>query len=127
MDETPDDALVGHALGGDLEAFEDLARKHQQRIYRLVYAMTRDHSDADDLTQEVFLTAFRSLRTFNRRSSFYTWIYRIAVNRTLNFLKKKGRERNRTDFGSFAAVSRRPSNRSLRDSGPRFSSSPARG
>ncbi len=98
MDEVPEDLLAAGAAGGDIAAFEELARRHQQKVYRLVYAMTRNHSDADDLAQEVFLTAFRSIRTFNRKSSFYTWIYRIAVNRTLNFLKRKGRERNRAEF-----------------------------
>jgi RNA polymerase sigma-70 factor (ECF subfamily) len=98
MDEAPDDVLVDGAIRGDRGAFEELTRRHQQRIYRLVYGMTRSHSDADDLAQEVFLTAFRSLGTFNRNSSFYTWIYRIAVNRSLNFLKKKSRERNRAEF-----------------------------
>jgi RNA polymerase sigma-70 factor (ECF subfamily) len=98
MDEAPDDVLVDGALRGDRGAFEELARRHQRRIYRLVYGMTRNHSDADDLAQEVILTAFRSLGTFNRNSSFSTWIYRIAVNRSLNFLKKRNRERNRAEF-----------------------------
>jgi RNA polymerase sigma-70 factor (ECF subfamily) len=98
MDERPDDILVSEARQGNVEAFAELARRYQQRIYRLVFGMTRSHQDADDLCQEVFLTAFRSIPGFRQRSSFYTWIYRIAVNLSLNFLKKRGRERERAVF-----------------------------
>lgn len=98
MDERPDEVLVEEARRGRLEAFSELARRHQQRVYRLTYGMTRNHSDADDLSQEVFMTAFQSLPDFNGRSAFYTWLYRIAVNQTLNFLKKKGREKDRASF-----------------------------
>jgi RNA polymerase sigma-70 factor (ECF subfamily) len=92
MDERPDEVLVSEARQGSAEAFAELARRCQQRIYRVVYGMTRSHQDADDLCQEVFLTAFRSMRGFRQQSSFYTWVYRIAVNLSLNFLKKRDRE-----------------------------------
>jgi len=98
MDERPDDVLVEEARRGGVEAFSELARRHRQRIYRLIYGMTRNHSDTDDLSQEVFLTAFQSMPGFRGKSSFSTWIYRIAVNLTLNFLRKRGREKNRTEF-----------------------------
>ncbi len=98
MDETPDAALVEMAIEGSSAAFSELVRRHQKRIYQLVLGMTRNHLDADDVSQEVFLSAFRSLRTFNRNSSFFTWIYRIAVNKSLNFLKKSGKEKNRAEF-----------------------------
>jgi RNA polymerase sigma-70 factor (ECF subfamily) len=98
MDDTPDAALVKMAIDGSSAAFSELVRRHQQRIYQLVLGMTRNHLDADDLSQEVFLSAFRSLRRFNRNSSFYTWIYRIAMNKSLNFLKKRGKEKNRAEF-----------------------------
>jgi RNA polymerase sigma-70 factor (ECF subfamily) len=98
MDERPDDLLVDEARRGSLEAFSELARRHQQRIYRLVYGMTRNHSDADDLTQEAFLTAYRAIGSFKRNSSFSTWVYRIAVNLSLNFLRKRGRDKLRTKF-----------------------------
>jgi RNA polymerase sigma-70 factor (ECF subfamily) len=98
MDERPDDILVEEARRGKREAFSELARRHQQRIYGLIYGMTRNRSDADDLCQEVFLTAFRSIPGFHGRSSFSTWVYRIAVNASLNFLKKRDRERARAGF-----------------------------
>lgn len=98
MDERPDHVLVEEARLGKREAFAELARRYQQRIFRLIYGMTRNHSDADDLAQEVFLTAFKSLPAFGRNSGFYTWVYRIAVNQSLNFLKKRGREKQRALF-----------------------------
>ena len=98
MGERPDEALLEAAGRGSVDAFAELSRRYQQRVFRLVYGMTGNRSDADDLTQEAFLTAFKSLPGFNRKSGFYTWLYRIAVNRTLNFLKKRGREKDRTQF-----------------------------
>ncbi len=98
MDERPDEILVEEARRGGTEAFAELARRYQRRIFRLIYGMTRNSLDADDLTQEVFLAAFKSLPTFGRKSGFYTWLYRIAVNHALNFLKKRRREKERDDF-----------------------------
>jgi RNA polymerase sigma-70 factor (ECF subfamily) len=121
MDERPDEVLVSEARAGSPEAFAALARRYQQRIYRLVFVMTRSHQDADDLCQEVFLTAFRSIRGFRQQSGFYTWIYRIAVNLCLNFLKKRGREgvpagfdENLADGGPDAAAASSPEGNSLR-------------
>jgi RNA polymerase sigma-70 factor (ECF subfamily) len=98
MDERPDDVLVEQARRGRVEAFSELARRHQKRIYRLIYGMTGNHSDTDDLTQEVFLTAFKSIPGFRGTAGFYTWIYRIAVNRTLNFLRTRGRDQQRAEY-----------------------------
>jgi len=98
MDERPDDVLVELAKRGGAEAFSELARRHQQRIYRLIFGMTRNHSDTDDLTQEVFLTAFKSIPGFRGTAGFYTWIYRIAVNLTLNFLRRRGREKQGAEY-----------------------------
>ena len=71
------------------DAFEELVRRHQQRIYATVYHMTANHEDATDLTQETFIKAFQALKSFKGDASFYTWVYRIAVNKTLNHLKKR--------------------------------------
>ena len=90
----PDDRpLVERARAGDLTAFDELVRRYQERIYGTVYHMTANHEDANDLTQETFIKAYQALRSFKGNSSFFTWVYRIAVNRTLNFLKQR---RNRT-------------------------------
>ncbi len=82
-------AWVQKALDGDSNAYDALVRKYQQRIYATLYHMTAHHEDASDLTQDAFIKAYQALRTFKGDSSFYTWVYRIAVNRTLNFLKQK--------------------------------------
>lgn len=79
--------LIDRARSGDLEAYDELIRRHQERIYGTVYHMTSNHEDANDLTQETFIKAFQALKSFKGGSSFYTWIYRIAVNKTINFLK----------------------------------------
>jgi RNA polymerase sigma factor (sigma-70 family) len=81
--------LVQQAKRGDLKAYDELIRRYQERIYATIYHMTANHEDANDLAQEAFIKAFHALRTFKGGSSFYTWIYRIAVNKTINFLKQR--------------------------------------
>jgi RNA polymerase sigma factor (sigma-70 family) len=82
-------SLVKHAKRGDLSAYDDLVRRYQERIYATIYHMTSNHEDANDLTQDTFIKAFQALKSFKGGSSFYTWVYRIAVNKTLNFLKQR--------------------------------------
>ena len=97
MDDLSEDQLVRLAKQEDVEAFTELARLYQGRIYNLILGLTKNHCDADDLSQETFMTAYKSLRKFKQDSSFYTWLYRIAVNRTLNYFKKTQREKRKTD------------------------------
>jgi RNA polymerase sigma factor (sigma-70 family) len=85
--------LVRRAQKGDLAAYDELIRRYQERIYATVYHMTSNHEDANDLAQETFIKGFQALKSFKGDSSFYTWIYRIAVNKTINFLKQR---KNRT-------------------------------
>jgi len=87
----PDVELVARTQEGDARAFDELVVKYTPRLYGLVYNMTANHEDANDLLQEVFAKAFRSINGFRGKSSFYTWIHSIAVNMTINFLKKRGR------------------------------------
>ena len=82
-------ALVQRARDGDLSAYDDLVRRYQERIYATIYHMTANHEDANDLAQEAFIKAFQALDSFKGGSSFYTWVYRIAVNKTINFLKQR--------------------------------------
>jgi len=98
MDDVEEEKLVELAGRGDLDAYTELIRRYRERIYRTIHRFTRSHDDTDDLAQETFLRAFRNLRSFGRRSGFYTWIYRIAVNQCLNFLKKKAKEPRREEF-----------------------------
>ena len=81
--------LVNRARKEDSAAYDELIRRYQERIYATVYHMTSNHEDANDLTQETFIKAYRALNSFKGDSSFYTWIYRIAVNKTINFLKTR--------------------------------------
>ncbi len=87
----PDIELVARTQQGDARAFDELVVKYTPRLYGLVYNMTSNHEDANDLLQEVFAKAFRSINGFRGKSSFYTWVHSIAVNMTINFLKKRGR------------------------------------
>jgi RNA polymerase sigma-70 factor (ECF subfamily) len=97
QDAPPDDdwALVRRAQREDTQAFDELIRRYQERIYATVYHMTSNHEDANDLAQEAFIKAYRALKSFKGDSSFYTWLYRIAVNKTINFLKQR---RNRVQM-----------------------------
>jgi RNA polymerase sigma factor (sigma-70 family) len=86
---TEEMVLVDRARGGDLKAYDELVRRYQERIYATIYHMTSNHEDANDLAQESFVKAFQALKSFKGGSSFYTWLYRIAVNKTINFLKQR--------------------------------------
>lgn len=77
---------------GDEEAFRLLVDRFQDKIFWTCLSIVNDRDDADDLTQEVFIEAFRSIRTFRSESALSTWIYRIAVNKSLNFVRLAGRK-----------------------------------
>jgi RNA polymerase sigma-70 factor (ECF subfamily) len=81
--------LVRRARMGDLNSYDELVRRYQERIYATVYHMTSNHEDANDIAQESFIKAYQALKSFKGGSSFYTWLYRIAVNKTINFLKQR--------------------------------------
>jgi RNA polymerase sigma factor (sigma-70 family) len=87
----PDHELVTRTQAGEASAFDDLVVKYTPRLYGLVYNMTSNHEDTNDLLQDIFAKAYKAIRGFRGKSSFYTWIHSIAVNMTLNFLKKRGR------------------------------------
>ena len=82
-----DRILVKRAQEGEYCAFDSLIQRYQERVYATVYHMTSNHEDANDLTQETFIKAYKALKNFKGDSSFFTWVYRIAVNKTINFLK----------------------------------------
>jgi RNA polymerase sigma factor (sigma-70 family) len=89
----PDLDLVERARDGDTRAFDALVEKYTPKLYGLVYHMTSNREDTNDILQDVFAKAYRALKRFRGKSSFYTWIYSIATNMTLNFLKKRNRRR----------------------------------
>jgi len=84
-----DAELVARCRAGDLSAFEDLYRQHPTRLYNLAYRMVGHPDDADDLLQEIFLTAYRKLDTFRGASALGTWLYRLAMNVCLDRLRSK--------------------------------------
>src|SRR2546425_11743374 len=88
-DAPEDQKLVKRAQGGDGAAYDELIRRYQERIYATIYHMTANHEDANDLAQETFIKGYQALKSFKGDSSFYTWVYRIAVNKTINFLKQR--------------------------------------
>ncbi len=81
--------LVQRAMQRDAAAFEELVRLYYPKIRQLTYRMTRNADDSAEVTQDIFVKAYAGLPHFKGGSSFYTWLYRIAVNHTLNFLKKR--------------------------------------
>jgi RNA polymerase sigma-70 factor (ECF subfamily) len=85
--------LVDRAREGDEQAFAQLVRRHQQRIHRLALHILRDRAEAEDVTQETFIRAYRALARFDGRSEPYTWFYRIAVNLSLNAIRSRKSQR----------------------------------
>lgn len=87
--EADDDlAIVQKVQAGDVDAFDELVTKYRERIYAVVYNLTSNREDASDLTQDAFIKAFQSVGRFKGNSSFFTWLYRIALNTTLTHLRK---------------------------------------
>jgi len=85
--------LVERAKAGDMEAFAELVRRYERRIYRMARQITQNDEDAEDVLQESFLKAFEHLDSFQGQSKFYTWVTRIAVNESLMKLRKRKSDR----------------------------------
>lgn len=90
--------MIQQAQQGNAEAFMTLARTYQSRVFNLIYRLTKNREDTADLTQETFLKAFRAIKEFRVSSSFHTWLHRIAVNLSLNFLKKSEPQKNYREY-----------------------------
>ncbi|MCY2982896.1 MAG: sigma-70 family RNA polymerase sigma factor [Planctomycetota bacterium] len=86
--------MIDCIVSGQASKFEILVGNYQQRIYASLVAMLGNRHDAEDVTQETFLTAFRKLDQFERRSSFYTWLHRIAFNAAIDLQRRKKRTKN---------------------------------
>lgn len=87
--ETDDIELVKRCQGGDTRAFNDLVTKYRGKAYAMIYNMVRNEQDAWDLAQDGFLKAWKSIANFRGQSAFYTWLYRIMTNVTIDWLRKK--------------------------------------
>src|SRR5664279_1549276 len=86
---TPDAELVGRAKKGDLDAFEVLTNRYEQRVYSLALRMLRQEQDAEDVTQQTFLSALENLNGFRGDASFATWLLRIATHAALKVIRKR--------------------------------------
>ncbi len=84
-----DTALIRRALGGDQKAFKRLRLKYYDAIYNAIYRMIRDKEEVTDLTQEAFIKAFTSLGSFNEEYAFSTWLFKIATNNCIDYIRKK--------------------------------------
>jgi len=87
--ELEDNNLVSRCLKGDTEAFDTLVEKYYKIIFRLARKMLKNYDDAEEITQSVFVKAYENLNKYNPKYKFFSWLYRITVNETLNFSKKK--------------------------------------
>ncbi|HZY10489.1 MAG TPA: sigma-70 family RNA polymerase sigma factor [Bacteroidota bacterium] len=84
-----DSHLIHSALHGDQPAFQELMRKYHDAIFNLIYRIVHNKEQGEDLTQETFVKAFASLRSFNEEYAFSTWLYKIATNCSIDYLRKK--------------------------------------
>jgi RNA polymerase sigma-70 factor (ECF subfamily) len=84
-------ALIDRARAGDRDALETIFNSYRHQVFSLAYRMTGNASDAEDLCQEVFLQVIRKIGSFQGRSSFSTWLYRVTVNRSRDYLRSKKR------------------------------------
>jgi RNA polymerase sigma-70 factor (ECF subfamily) len=91
MSEQADAMLVTQCLEGNTRAFESIVDKYHKIIFNVALRMVNDHKDAEDITQSVFVKAYENLRSYNPSHKFFSWIYRMAINETLNFTKQKKR------------------------------------
>lgn len=83
--------LITRTQNGDAEAFNPIVSKYQQKIYNLIYQRVRDREMAEDICQEVFLKAWQALPNFRGQSAFYSWLYKIALNCSIDFLRKQNK------------------------------------
>lgn len=88
MTDFDDRYYINQVIGGDTNAFVHLVRRYQKMVYTLVCKIVNDRDDAEDITQDIFIKVFESLRSFRKESEFSTWLYRIAYNTTINKVRK---------------------------------------
>lgn len=100
VDSDVDFVIVQRVQAGEVDAFDQLILKYRERLFAIIYNLTANREDAADLTQDSFIKAFQSISRFQGKSSFFTWIYRIAVNTTYTYLRRNRLRR----FFSFETI-----------------------
>ncbi len=103
LEKRSDFELIDFTLEGRQRAFDLLVTRYSGSIYALAYRMLRNHDDAADICQDVFLKAYEALKTFRKKSSFHTWLYRIATNSCINHLRKYHAQ-HQIEFSGYHAV-----------------------
>src|SRR5580692_11968840 len=109
--------LVAAARAGSSAAFAELREMYARRVYRKLLTMTKNREDAEDALQDTFLRAYMALHTFEERSSFYTWVTRIAINSALMILRRR-RIRSEVSFDNPGESEEAIAGLELKDSGP---------
>jgi RNA polymerase sigma-70 factor, ECF subfamily len=107
---------IDRVFNGRREAFEDIIKKYSSRICSVCYGIIHNYEDARDLSQEIFIKVFDNLNRFNRQSSFYTWLYRIAVNMAIDHQRKFGKIRKMEAPDLYPAEDTRKPGQGPRDS-----------
>ncbi|MGA2600047.1 MAG: sigma-70 family RNA polymerase sigma factor [Bryobacteraceae bacterium] len=100
MEDSGDGAVVIRAQSGDGDAFRMLVERHSRSVFRLAYRMTGNEQDAEDVVQETFLRAYKQLSHYESRSSFSTWLYRIASNYSLDLIRMRKRHEQKRETGT---------------------------
>ena len=85
----PDEVLINQALGGDQAAYRELLNRHKRTISQIIQKIVRNREETEDLVQETFMRAFHSLASYRSEYRFSTWLYKIAANCAIDFLRKK--------------------------------------
>jgi RNA polymerase sigma-70 factor (ECF subfamily) len=86
--------LIEKACSGDIFAYQEFIRLYSPRVHAIAYQMIGNSIDAQDIAQDVFVKLYKSLHTYNPRFSFTTWLYRLTVNRTIDYMRKHSRHKN---------------------------------
>jgi RNA polymerase sigma-70 factor (ECF subfamily) len=89
LDGLSDDELVRRAQKGDLRSFDVLVKRYQKKVYFVAYRMVKNHDTADDIAQETFIKAYYAIKSFKTGYRLYTWLYRICMNLSINYLKRQ--------------------------------------
>jgi len=92
-DKPEDTELVERCKSGEREAYDELMRRHQDRVFNVVYRCVGNHEDASDIAQEVFIRAFRAIEGFQGQAALSTWLHRIAINEVINHRRRAGAKR----------------------------------
>jgi RNA polymerase sigma factor (sigma-70 family) len=87
--------LITNFKSGDIKGYNEIVKKYQEQVYWVIRKMVFNHDDADDITQEVFIKVYTALKDFREESNLFTWLYRIAVNFSINHIKKN---KNKSNF-----------------------------